>query len=115
LTVDDSGAERVIAYASCSLNNAERNYSATELECLVVVWAVTKMFRVYLYEREFELVTDHAALRWLLNHSASKGRTTRWVLQLQEFQYRVTYRKGVKHQNADALSRIPPPPDIQTQ
>ena len=104
---EPQGRERVIAYASRALNQAERNYSTTEKECLAAVWAVCKQFRTYLHGREFELVTDHQALKWLLNHTESYGRTARWVLQLQEFSPKIVYRKGKTHANADALSRLP--------
>ncbi|MGR0272104.1 ribonuclease H family protein, partial [Klebsiella pneumoniae] len=46
------GEERPICYASRQLRGPEKNYSATELELLAVIWA-TRQFRCYLLGREF--------------------------------------------------------------
>ena len=54
--------ERIISYASRSLNNAEKNYIITDQECLAVVWAI-KHFQHYLEMKSFEIVTDHSALK----------------------------------------------------
>ena len=56
--------ERVIAYASRSLNRAERNYCITEKELLVVRFFI-EYFRQYLLGRKFLVRTDHQALIWL--------------------------------------------------
>ena len=55
------GKERIICCASRALNQAEKSYPATKLECLAIVWAVT-MFRPYLMAMPFEVFADHCAL-----------------------------------------------------
>src|SRR2546423_15042933 len=64
--------ERVISYASRSLNNAEKNYTVTDQECLAVVWAI-KHFQYYLGMKSFEIVTDYSALKWLQMCKMLKG------------------------------------------
>ena len=102
--IGQKGLERVISYASSTLSQRERNYSAMEKEALAIVFAV-KHFRFYLLGRKFCIVTDNSALRWL--HSMEpKGRIARWIMDLQEFDFTVKHRPGGANSNADALSRL---------
>ena len=62
------GKVHPIAYASRSLNVHEKNYSATELETLGLVWA-SRLFRPYLLGHKCVVYTDHAACTSLLDGS----------------------------------------------
>jgi transposase InsO family protein len=95
----------VIGYASRSLSQSEQNYSVIQKECLAIVYA-TKQFRHYLLGRTFQLFTDHAPLQWLSAQKA-EGMLCRWALMLQEFDFKISYKPGVKNTNADTLTRIP--------
>ena len=102
---DEEGNEHVIAYASRSLDKAELNYAPTEIECLAAVWGM-KYFRPYIYQSTFELVTDHAALKWLINKPDPSKRMARWIMTLTDYPYTISYKQGKRHHNADALSRL---------
>lgn len=104
LTQEFDEGERVIAYASRTLNPAERNYSATELECLAVVWGIRRI-RDYLEEYRFTVITDHQSLKWLRRIESPSGRLSRWLCELQQYDFDVQYRRGALNQVADALSR----------
>ena len=100
------GEERVVSYASRLYSNAEHRYCVTRKELLAVVFFV-KYFRQYLLGRHFLLRTDHAALKWLRRTPEPIGQQSRWLEILEEFNFTVEHRPGLKHANADALSRRP--------
>lgn len=102
--LDENSQERPIAYMSRKLNSAQRNYSVTERECLAALEAI-KRFRCYIEMQEFEVVTDHASLVWLMRQPNLSGRLARWVFQLQAFKFTVSHRKGSENIVPDALSR----------
>jgi hypothetical protein len=66
----------VIYYASKTLNSAKMNYTTTEKELLVVVFACEK-FRSYLVGSSVVVFSDHAALKYLLSKNDSKARLVR--------------------------------------
>ena len=51
------------------------------------------------------VVTDHIALKYLMNVKADTGRIARWALALQGYDFTGIHRKGIVNSNADALSR----------
>jgi hypothetical protein len=97
--------DKVVAYENRSLKPAEKNYSTIEKGCLALLYGI-KYFKHYLLGHPFTVYTDHNPLQWL---SAQKmeGKLSRWALQLQEFDFKILYRKGSQNINADALSRKP--------
>ena len=72
------GKERIICCMSRrSLNQAEKAYPSTKLECLAIVWNVAK-FQPYLMSMTFEVYTDHYALQWLKTMHTGSALLHRW-------------------------------------
>lgn len=107
------GQDKPICYASRTLTVTEQNYSTIEKELLAIVWAC-KYFRPYLFGRKFQIITDHKPLTWLFSLKEPNSKLIRWRLKLEEFDYEINYKKGSKNTNADALSRITPENEINT-
>ena len=107
---DPDGSEYVIEWASHKLKGAQRHYSASEGECLAVVWAIRK-FHSYIAGTHFTLVTDHVALKWLMNTKDPVGKLARWAIKLQGYNFTIEHRRGKTHGNVDALTRLPHYPD----
>ncbi|GJV94164.1 reverse transcriptase domain-containing protein [Tanacetum coccineum] len=99
---------RPIHYASKTMTEAESNYTTTEKEMLVVVYAFEK-FRSYLIMNKSIVYTDHSALKYLFAKKDAKARLLRWVLLLQEFDFKVIDTKGAENYAADHLSRLENP------
>ncbi|GJW18488.1 reverse transcriptase domain-containing protein [Tanacetum coccineum] len=96
---------RPIHYASKTMTKAESNYTTTEKEMLVVVYAFEK-FRSYLIMNKSIVYMDHSALKYLFAKKDAKARLLRWVLLLQEFDFKVIDTKGAENYAADHLSRL---------
>ena len=100
------GEERAIAYFSRALTKTERRYCVTRKELLAVVQAV-KHFHHYLYGKPFAVRTDHGALKWLLNFKSPEGQVARWIEVLGTYSMKIEHCPGIRHGNADGLSRRP--------
>ncbi|GFT03298.1 retrovirus-related Pol polyprotein from transposon 17.6 [Trichonephila clavipes] len=96
--------QKPIAFASRTLNKAERNYTVTERECLAVIWALNK-FKTYFGPLPVKVITDHSALTKLTNGKNMSSRIIRWALKLSEFNIEWEHRPGVQNVVADLLSR----------
>ena len=103
--VHPDGSEHLVACVSRTLNPAERNYAAWKGELLAAVYGI-KAFRPYLLGQQFQLITDHRALLWLLTHKHPVGQQARWLLSLSEYQFSLVHRAGIDNP-ADAPSREP--------
>nr|GEU50177.1 reverse transcriptase domain-containing protein [Tanacetum cinerariifolium] len=97
-----------IHYASKTMKDAESNYTMTEKEMLAVVYAFEK-FRSYLIMNKSIVHTDHSAIKCLFAKKDTKARLLRWVLLLQEFDFKVLDTKGAENLAADHLSRLENP------
>ena len=99
-------------YASRALSNSEKNYAITELETLAVVWAISH-YHHHLYGHCVTVLTDHSAVKAVLETSNPTGKHARWWTKVYGRgvkEVRIIYRAGRENASADALSRSPQAP-----
>ncbi|GFX74076.1 retrovirus-related Pol polyprotein from transposon 17.6 [Trichonephila clavipes] len=97
---------RPIAFASGTLNKAERNYTVTERECLAVIWALNE-FRTYFGVLPVKVITNDVVLKKTHEWKNLSSRMIRWALKLTEFKIEWEHQPGTQNVVADVLSRNP--------
>nr|GEV69909.1 reverse transcriptase domain-containing protein [Tanacetum cinerariifolium] len=90
------------------MNQAEANYTTTEKEMVAVVYAFEN-FCSYLIINKSIVYTDHSALKYLFAKKDAKARLLRWILLLQEFDFKVIDTRGAENYAANHLSRLENP------
>ena len=101
-------AEKAICFGSAVLTPCQRKYCATRKELLTLV-RFTRQYRPFLLGRTLRVRTDHNSLTWLTQFRDLQGQLARWMEELSQYSMVIEHRPGVKHGNADGMSRIPDP------
>ncbi|CAI4062432.1 gag-pol fusion protein SKDI_07G3580 [Saccharomyces kudriavzevii IFO 1802] len=94
----------VVGYFSKTLEGAQKNYPAGELELLGIIKALHH-FRYMLHGKHFTLRTDHISLLSLQNKNEPARRVQRWLDDLATYEFTLEYLAGPKNVVADAISR----------
>ena len=107
-----------VAFWSRKLKDPETRYSATDIEWLAVVDAITLVWRHFLEDIPFVVRSDHKALERKLHKSAHdppiSNRQARWIERLMPFSLTFEYISGAENNVADALSRYPHTAQLNT-
>nr|GFA03448.1 putative reverse transcriptase domain-containing protein [Tanacetum cinerariifolium] len=114
LSTDDSSFRkeypiRVLQRLYPSLPNIEeKTYRSPNLDCPKLRPAIRAYVRCKRFRHSI-VHTDHSALKYLFAKKEAKARLLRWVLLLQEFDFKVLDTKGAENLAADHLSRLENP------
>ncbi len=107
---NDHNKLQVVAYASRSLKDHERNYTPYLAELSAATWAIDH-FDVYLRGRKFILYTDHKPM--VIKKTIHNKTLNRLEERMGMYDFEIVYKKG-SSMPADVLSRKPVINAIQT-
>ncbi len=95
---------KIVACASRTLRDHEKNYSAFLLELAASVFGI-ESFHDYLYDTPFTLLMDHKPMESL--RAVHKRTLNRLQQLMNEYTFQLQYHPGKDNILADALSRAP--------
>ena len=100
---DKDDKMHIIHLHAQSFTKGQKNYPATKRELLAMI-APLKKWRHILMGRKFTIEVDHKALEYI--HSSTQYMVLEWLDFLLNFDFTVTYKKGIDHVLPDYLSRL---------
>lgn len=105
---DDLGRIKHIAFASRSLNSAERNWSTNRRETAAIVFGFEKYKPLLWGHNQIIVLCDHLALTYLFTSSTLNNTLQGYLEILGEYNFSVAHIKGMDNILADRLSRLYP-------
>jgi len=93
LQQDVEGNTNIVSTASRVLTPTEQRYTTCEQELLGIIFALEK-FRIYIYGHKIILYTDNKSVTFLNRCAITSNRVARWMVNLQQYNIRVTACKG---------------------
>ncbi|MBW0562682.1 hypothetical protein O181_102397 [Austropuccinia psidii MF-1] len=111
--INDKPVEGPICFISRQIKPTEARYGASQMEFVCLVWDFEKL-NYFLEGCVFELITACTAFKSLLNMKTPGRHMLRWQIFIREYRGNMTivHKYGNIHKNADGLSRMPLPNDI---
>lgn len=105
---DEMGRIKHIAFASRSLNSAERNWSTNRRETAAIVFGFEKYKALLWGHNDITVLCDHLALTYLFTSSTLNSTLQGYLEILGEYNFSVAHIKGMENILADRLSRLYP-------
>lgn len=94
-----------VSYYSRRTNATESRYHSFELETLAVIMALRRFGPLIGFKKPFKIITDCSALTLTLAKKDINPKISRWVFEIEQYNYTIMHRKGVNMGHVDALSR----------
>ncbi|MCO5575355.1 hypothetical protein L7F22_029155 [Adiantum nelumboides] len=98
-----SSRMRPVYFTSRVTTNIEKGYSEAELMMLSLIFAVRK-FRSYLLTKPFVILTFENLLPWVSSQMTMSLRISKWLMELQSYEYTFKVENSVRAQLAGILT-----------
>ncbi|MCO5567405.1 hypothetical protein L7F22_021095 [Adiantum nelumboides] len=98
-----SSRMRPVYFTSRVTTNIEKGYSEAELMMLSLIFAVRK-FRSYLLTKPFLILTSKNLLPWVSSQMTMSPRISKWLMELQSYEYTFKVENSVRAQLAGILT-----------
>ena len=90
---DEEQKLRPVAFYSWKLQASKIKYAIGEKELMAIMFAM-EHYKVYLYENEFVVRTDHRPLQWFKDLKNLWTRLARWLIIARQFAFRIESVSG---------------------
>ena len=105
--VGENNEQLPLAYCSKNLTTTEKKWSATDKEMYGIICAARKWSPYCSGSVVFH--TDHQPLKYMHKQKDPRGKMARWLIELENYDYKIEYIPGKENVQADYLSRISTP------